>query len=400
MNKSCIVKKLINMRKFFIISTVPISLQFFKFQANCLKDNFEIVPVSSSGEIFELFCNQYKLKGFNIEMSRKINVLKDIVSLFNLIVLFIREKPTVVHSITPKAGLLSMIAARIACVPVRIHTFTGLIFPSKKGFLQKILILMDMITCFCANKIIPEGEGVRNDLLKYNITKKPLSVVGYGNVNGIDTSYFSRDQISTDSLRELENQYGINDADFVLLFVGRLVGDKGINELVSAFKEISINRSNIKLLLVGPRENELDPLNKDTINEIEKNDNIIETGWQTDVRPFMAISDLLVFPSYREGFPNVVMQAGAMGLASIVTNINGSNEIIVDGENGLIIPSKNIIALKEAIELLISDEIKRKKFADNARNMIQKRYEQQFVWNELLKMYCEELDKNEIKHSL
>ncbi|MCT4672044.1 MAG: glycosyltransferase family 4 protein [Prolixibacteraceae bacterium] len=388
------------MKKMFIVSTVPMSFQFLKFQATCLTSSFEIVPVSSSGEKFELFCNQYGLKGFNVEMSRKINVLKDIVSLLNLIVLFIREKPTVVHSITPKAGLLSMIAARIACVPIRIHTFTGLVFPSKKGLLQKILILMDKITCFCANKIIPEGQGVRNDLLKYDITNKPLNVVGYGNVNGIDTSYFSRDQISIDSLRELESQYGINDADFVLLFVGRLVGDKGINELVSAFKEISINRSNIKLLLVGPRENDLDPLNKVTINEIEKNDNIIEAGWQTDVRPFMAISDLFVFPSYREGFPNVVMQAGAMGLASIVTNINGSNEIIVDGENGLMISSKNIVALKEAIELLISDEIKRRKIEDNARNMIQKRYEQQFVWNELLKMYREELDKNGIKHSL
>ena len=127
----------------------------------------------------------------------------------------------------------------------------------------------------------------------------------------------------------------IDSDDFVFIFVGRLVTDKGINELISAFDDISHRNRKVKLLLVGNRESELDPLKKETLEIISKNSNIIEVGYQPDVRPYFAISDVLVFPSYREGFPNVVMQAGAMGLASIVTDINGCNEIIINDTNGV-----------------------------------------------------------------
>jgi glycosyltransferase involved in cell wall biosynthesis len=213
----------------------------------------------------------------------------------------------------------------------------------------------------------------------------------------------------------LQHDLGISDNDFVFVFVGRLVGDKGINELVSAFKKLksqkskvenneskleSQNRkgehqngnlfhkaSNSKLLLVGPFESELDPLEQETLDEIAFNTDIISVGFQKDVRPYLGISDCLVFPSYREGFPNVVLQAGAMGLPSIVTNINGSNEIITDGQNGVIVPVKNTNALQEAMLKMMCNLFFYNELQGNARALIVSRYEQKVVWEALLEEY-------------
>jgi glycosyltransferase involved in cell wall biosynthesis len=304
--------------------------------------------------------------------------------------LFKKEKPQIVHSITPKAGLLSMLAAKLAGVPVRMHTFTGLIFPTKKGFLQQLLIAMDRLLCKAATHIYPEGLGVRNDLIHYKITSKPLKILANGNVNGIDAEYFSKEQVSNTEQEVVRNELGICENDFVFIFVGRLVGDKGINELVRAFSQLTLSSSEVehiltkgelKLLLVGPLESQLDPLQPETLQNMTKNENIISVGFQLDVRLYYSIADCLVFPSYREGFPNVVLQAGAMGLPAIVTDINGSNEIIMDGKNGIIIPSQNTIVLQEAMSKLISKEVLFTQLQQNARKMIVSRYEQKVVWN-------------------
>jgi glycosyltransferase involved in cell wall biosynthesis len=291
-----------------------------------------------------------------------------------------------VHSITPKAGLLTMTAGFFAGVPIRIHTFTGLIFPSKTGLLKQLLILMDKLLCKFATHIYPEGNGVKQDLIDFGITSKPLKVIANGNVNGIDTDYFNKKNLSELENQTLKNTLGINSDDFVFIFVGRLVGDKGINELIAAFK-IFNTADNIKLLLVGPLEQELDPLSKDTLQEIKANKNIISVGFQKEVRSYFAIADALVFPSYREGFPNVVLQAGAMNLPCIVTDINGSNEIIVDGINGVIIPTKNSVALFEAMDKLKNEHAFKEKLQKNTREMIVSRFEQKFVWESLLEEY-------------
>jgi len=218
-----------------------------------------------------------------------------------------------------------------------------------------------------------------------------------GNVNGIDLNYFSQSQVSIEQKKQLQQELGIIlPNDFVFIFVGRLVGDKGINELISAFSQLETPNS--KLLLVGPFEPELDPLQPETLKVIESHPNIISVGFQSDVRPYLAISNCLVFPSYREGFPNVVLQAGAMGLPSIVTDINGCNEIVVEGQNGTIIPVKNVAALVEAMQKMCSDKAYYEQLQQNARVMIQSRYEQQVVWEALLAEYNSLLAKyNSIK---
>lgn len=375
-----------DLKKIIRTSTVAMSLDFLlKGQLAFLNQYFEVIAVSGEDEHLRAVAQREEVRTIPLQMQRTISPLKDLVSLWQLYWLFKKEQPQIVHSITPKAGLLSMIAAKLAGVPVRIHTFTGLIFPSKKGVLQRLLIAMDRVLCYCATQVYPEGEGVRNDLIHYKITSKPLKVIASGNVNGIDTAYFSKEQVSCQEQQKLKKELGINENDFVFIFVGRLVGDKGINELVSAFSQLPT--SNSRLLLVGPLESDLDPLYAETLKEIENNSNIISVGFQNDARLYYSISDCLVFPSYREGFPNVVLQAGAMGLPAIVTDINGSNEIIMDGENGIIVPPKNVAALYQAMLKMVEDKELYLQLQSNSRNKIVSRYEQQLVWEAVLEEY-------------
>lgn len=372
--------------KLFRISTVPSSLNvLLRGQLAFLKKHFELTAVSGAGKNLEEVREREKVKTHAIEMKRKISPLSDLISLIKLYFYFRREKPLIVHSITPKAGLLSMMAAKMAGVPIRMHTFTGLIFPTKTGPTQSVLIAMDKLLCACATNIYPEGNGVKNDLESYGITQKPLKILANGNVNGINMDHYDPKKVDCEQRRWLRQSLKIDPDDFVFVFVGRLVGDKGINELVRAFGELNVSR--VKLLLVGPFDSDHDPLYSDTLKKIEECPDIILTGFQKDVRPYFAISDALAFPSYREGFPNVVIQAGAMELPAIVTNINGCNEIIQEGLNGTIIPPKNVEALKRAMLRMYTDREYLLSLKKNARPMIASRYEQSLVWEALLKEY-------------
>ncbi|MGC5743535.1 glycosyltransferase family 4 protein [Chryseobacterium sp. NFX27] len=372
-------------------STIPLSLNvLLKGQLKFLSEFYDIVGISSEGQLLDEVKQREGIKTIEVNMERGISPLKDLTSLYKLYKVLKREKPVIVHSMTPKAGLLTMLSGKMAGVPIRIHTFTGLIFPTRKGMTQKLLISMDKLLCSAATHIYPEGEGVRKDLINYKITSKSLKVIGNGNVNGIDLKHFSPDQVTEEQKTLLKKELNIEEEDFVFVFVGRLVGDKGINELVKAFSQINKKENSqrhSKLLLVGPLEQELDPLHPDTLEEIENNPDIISVGFQKDVRPYFAISDALAFPSYREGFPNVVMQAGAMELPSIVSDINGCNEIIIENQNGVIVPVKNSEKLGEAMERMKSDTDYYQKLKMNARPMIESRYEQSVIWDALLSEY-------------
>lgn len=376
-------------QKLIRTSTVPESVNgLLKGQLKMLNQQFEVVAVSGYNEQLIEVGTREGVRIEGVSMQRHISLLNDLKSLINLYKLFRKEKPDIVHSITPKAGLLSMLAAKAAGVPIRMHTFTGLVFPTRTGFMQKLLINMDRLLCRAATNIYPEGNGVKEDLINYKITNKPLKVLANGNVNGIDLDYFTPKAVTEDTGTKLKNELAISDNDFVFVFIGRLVGDKGINELISAFDNIKgKTKKNVKLVLVGPYESDLDPLLPETLDIIDRNKSIIAVGYQKDVRPYLAISDALAFASYREGFPNVVLQAGAMGLPAIVTDINGCNEIIVDGKNGLIIPSKDEKALLDAMITIVDDEELYSRLKQNARPMIESKYEQSMVWEALLEEY-------------
>lgn len=371
------------LQKLFRISTIPDSLEILlKGQLKMLSEYYEVVAVSSPGEKMKVLEEREGVRTVSIPMERRISLVKDFISLLRLIVLFAKERPDMVHSITPKAGLLSMLAAWITRVPVRMHTFTGLVFPTATGKMQKLLIAMDRLTCFCATHINPEGEGVKRDLVNYNITSKPLHIIANGNVNGIDLEYFDK----TPEVVEKACSYK-KEETFTFCFVGRMVRDKGINELVHSFLRLYQKDERVRLLLVGPFEKELDPVLPEVEEHILHHPGICYMGYQNDVRPFLVASDALVFPSYREGFPNVVIQAGAMGLPAIVTDINGCNEIVLSDLNGVIIPSKDEQALYESMKYFASHPVEVERMAANARPLIASRYEQRIVWNALLDEY-------------
>ena len=353
-------------------STVPGSLNTFcKGLLTELKEDYEVVALSSPGEELDELGEREQVKTIAVPMQRQISPLKDLVSLWKIYRAFRREKPQMVHSMTPKAGLLCMMAAWLARVPVRVHTFTGLVFPTAKGLKQKMLIMTDRITCACATHIIPEGRGVKHDLLKYKITGKPLKVLGYGNVMGINLEHYRSE---TTARKKMEA-----DDTFSFLFIGRLVGDKGINELAHAFCRLCKKYEQVRLVLVGGYESDLDPLKPDTLRLIQETPQIMAVGVQKDVRPWFETADALVFPSYREGFPNVVIEAGAMGVPSIVTDINGSREIIREGLNGRIIPSQDEESLYQAMEWMVNHPLACIEMAGRARKMVEDRYEQDFV---------------------
>ena len=369
--------------KLFRISTIPNSLAgLLKGQLKMLNEQYEVIAVSSPGKAIAVLREREGVRTIEVPMERRISLVKDFISLLRMIRVFAKERPYMIHSITPKAGMISMLAGWITRVPIRMHTFTGLVFPTATGFKKKLLIAMDRLTCACATHIIPEGEGVKRDLMTYRITKKPLRVIANGNVNGVDLTYFNR----TDEVMKQAAAYRQEEC-FTFCFVGRMVRDKGINELISTFIRLHKQYPQARLLLVGPFEKELDPVLPDIEKAIQEHPAIRFVGLQPDVRPFLAASDALVFPSYREGFPNVVLQAGAMGLPSIVTDINGCNEIIRPNENGMIIPPKDEEALYQAMEIFLLHPEEVQRMAGKARPLIASRYDQKIVWEALLKEY-------------
>ena len=372
-------------KKIIRTSTVSTSLNTFcRGTLRRLAQTYDVVAVSTPDAELDEMAEREGIRVIGVPMRRPIAPLRDIVSLWRLIRVFRRERPTMVHSITPKAGLLSMIAAWICHVPVRLHTFTGLVFPTATGLKQRILMLTDRITCACATHIVPEGEGVKADLINYNITRKPLQVLGYGNVRGIDLNHYRR------SPEVMTAAQSISRSDvFTFVFVGRVVRDKGINELVEAFVRLHQAEPATRLILVGRFEDNLDPVSGKTRLAIERCDAIEAVGSQSDVRPWLAAADALVFPSYREGFPNVVIEAGALDLPSIVTDINGSREIIVHGKNGVIVPPRNAQALLQAMTQFVQNLQATQAMAANARQMIASRFEKSFVEQCLIDYYKE-----------
>ncbi|NGM63405.1 glycosyltransferase family 4 protein [Sphingobacterium sp. SGG-5] len=350
------------------------------------ENGFEVLGVSSAGRELEEVRVDEGIRVVDLEMTRTISPLRDLKALWQFYRLCKREKPTIVHSHTPKAGIVGMLGAKLAGVPIRLHTVAGLPLMEATGVKRKVLDFVEKLTYGCATKVYPNAKGLYDFIVRNTYTSNnKLQVIANGSSNGIDTSFFSAERISVQQKEALKSQLGIHEGDFVFIFVGRLVGDKGINELVAAFKGLHVPQA--KLLLVGGAEAELDPLQPETLGEIESNPNIIVVGFQKDVRPYFSVSQALVFPSYREGFPNVVMQAGAMGLPGIVSDINGCNEIIIEGQNGTIIPVKNAEAIQKAMLKWSTDRGYYESLRVQARAGIVGRYEQAVVWRALLEEY-------------
>lgn len=356
-------------------------------QLKFMSSYYDVVAVTSGGPIYDKMLEEQEVRGYVVPFTRKtFSIGADIKAFFKLIKIFKKEKPFIVHSHTSKDGLLCMVAAWFCRVPHRLYTIAGL--ADLGGIRGRLLNLAEWVTFACATGIYPNSKNMMDIYLKKGLFKaSKAKVLLNGSSNGIDVDFFSEKQIPQENVTSIRNQFNCKPETLMFVFIGRVTGDKGVNELIQAFGRLREEHVDAKLMIVGSYEKELDPVAPETHNEIETNENIVFAGYQSDVRPYILAADALILPSYREGMPNVVMQAGALNRPCIVTNINGSNEIIIEGKNGNIVPRKDTQALYQMMRAYCKDRNKVKEMGRNARELIVTRYRRQDLWDALLKEY-------------
>ena len=374
------------------ISTVPLSLhKLLKGQMRYMQENgFLVHLVSSPGPEINAVIESEGCGLSTISMTRNITPVRDLISMIRLWLLFFKLKPAIIHTHTPKAGLLGLLAASLAGVPIKLHTIAGLPWMESKGVKKKILKQVERLTISLSTRVHVNSQQLLNFMRFEGLDPKPskLKLIGHGSSNGIDSDYYSRANVSFEQIDALRKVAKPGTNAFVWLFVGRLVGDKGIVELIEAFLHVQTQYHDDQLWLVGPFENK-DRLKPSLLQTINDNNNIIAWGYCDEVRPFFAAANALVFPSYREGFPNVPMQAAAMECPMILSDINGCNEIVENNVNGMLVPVKNPDSLADAMLFIRNNPDLRKYFADNSLAIIKKKYSNRAIWRLLEEEYNE-----------
>ena len=365
-------------KRFYITTTAARTLKFFTGQPRIWKQNFDVCAIAGEKERLIAFANEEGIGYRYIPMRREISFLSDCICLFRFIWLFLTERPYVVHGNTPKASLLSMLAAWMTRRPVRIYMCHGLRYQTAQGKLLKILKSMEWISCHCATKVIGVSKGVVEQLVKDGLCPKDKAcIVGFGTAGGIDTDQFSRDAIQ--DIPDVRKDLGIPTEAFVFCFIGRIVKDKGINELVSAFVRLMSENSKTYLLLIGSQEDENDPIGPETQRLIDTNTQIMALGRKNDVRPYLRTSNAVVLPSYREGVGQVLLEANAMGVPCIASDIIGPRDVIEQGKNGELIEAQNADDLYRKMADWVNAPERVKDMADNCRNYILERFSSKSV---------------------
>lgn len=374
-------------KKLVIVTTVPMSFSFFKGLLRFLSEYFNVCIVSSERVQLERIAANEGVKSHYIPIKRPIFLVKDFISLLHFIIFLCKYRPSIVHGNTPKGGLLSMISSYICRVPVRIYMCHGLRYQGETGWMKWLLQKTETLSCSCATKVICVSYGVKQKLINDKICdRKKAVVVNNGSPAGIDVEYYDPKETSKAraNMREILN---IPHDAFTFIYVGRIVSDKGIDELVAAFVKLNKIYKSIYLILVGEEEPDIDPLSINSIDEIKNHPHICTVGYQIDVRPYLACADAFVFPSHREGFGMSLIEAGAMGLPCISADIIGCNEIIISGINGELVPSKNTNALFCCMKRWVENPKMIADMASNARRLVIDRYNQPDMWNALKDEY-------------
>jgi glycosyltransferase involved in cell wall biosynthesis len=370
------------MKKIIIISTVPISLAFLiKGLPKYLSRFYDVKLVSSSSPLNHEISEYEGIKIKAIEMTRQITPIQDLKALYKLYKYISYENPNIVYTFTPKAGLLGMAASFLTRVPVRIHNVVGLPMMEANGVKLIVLKFIEKLTYFLSTKVFCNSFGLQK-YINNNLTSLPITVVGQGSINGVDTEYFKNKHNKEEEL-EVKNTYNISKDDFVITFIGRLVKDKGINELVESFIILLKKYPNLKLLLVGVYEDNLYKIDKETEQLINESNAIITAGFQQDTRKFLSITDLFTLPSYREGLSNALIEAGSFGVPLLATDIIGNNEVIENNVTGLLVKMKDVSSLTNGIEKFITDKKFYSYIKNNVRDEIIKKYNQNYFWKEL-----------------
>jgi glycosyltransferase involved in cell wall biosynthesis len=380
----------IKYKKLIRITTVPMALRYLlPGQMQFMQQNgFDVLMISADGaELSEVIKNE-QCRHIIVPMTRKITPVQDLKCLIRLIKVFKQEKPDIVHTHTPKAGLLGMLAAKICGVKVRIHTVAGMPLMVEKGFKLQLLKFIEKLTYKAANQVWPNSNSLYNYIVdnKFAALKK-VKIIGKGSTNGINIKRFNKAVLDAVVLNQVKNSIGYAPQFTYLLCIGRLVADKGIVELVNVFSALQKKQADLKLIVVGDYEQELDPLPATITQQIQTNANIIHIKWTQHVEYFMHIANYFVFPSHREGFPNVLLQAGAMQLPIICSRITGNVDIVSDKQTGLIFDAANETQMGQQIEYAINHPDEMKAMAASLQQIIKKDYERENIWQNILSAY-------------
>lgn len=349
---------------------------------------YDIHVVCSPSEELKDYAKQQGFKYKEIPVLRKISLMQDLKSVWQIFRYIRKNQIDIVSGHTPKGGLLAMIAAFLAGTKIRIYFRHGLVYETSKGLKRYLLITVDRLASLLATKIVCVSPSVYRRSLEdgLNPASKQL-VLAHGTCNGIDIHRFSKDAINELGLINLRNKYGISDKDFVIGFSGRLVRDKGIVELVDAFQEIHKKYPNTKLLLVGMLETR-DAVPVSVVQKIQSDSNIIYTGYvvNSTIEYYYALMQVFVLPSYREGFPTSVLEASAMGLPIITTQVTGCIDSILPNETGIFVQHDSH-ELEFAIERFITNPEYARKMGVQGRSFVVHNFEEHIVWNEIEKLY-------------
>lgn len=344
--------------------------------------------ICSPSKELELYSISHHFKYKEIPILRSISIWKDIIAVINICKYIHQNKIDIATGHTPKGGLVAMIASYIMRVRIRIYFRHGLVYETSKGLKRYLLISMDRLAALLATKVICVSPSVYKKSLsdKLNTEKKQI-LLSKGTCNGIDINKFYLQHIENSTIHELKKQIGIKQDDFVIGYVGRLVKDKGITELIDAFKSIQKSYQNTKLLLVGMLEKR-DALPIEITKEIQCNPSIICTGYVNNqmIQNYYGLMSLFVLLSYREGFPTSVLEASSMELPVITTKATGCIDSIIEGKTGVFV-SHNKDCIINAIKNYIESKQLCLQHGKFGREFVENNFEQSIIWEEIEKLY-------------
>ncbi|NJR14317.1 MAG: glycosyltransferase family 4 protein [Calothrix sp. CSU_2_0] len=374
-----------NKIKLLHITTVPETFSFFQGQIAYMKaQGYDIHALSSPGEWLGKIGDREKIPMYGVEMPRRITPLKDIVAILQIYKQIRSINPEIVHSHTPKGGLLGTIAAWLAQVPIRVYHIRGLPMMTATGYKRLLLSWSEKVSCLLAHKVICVSHSIREVAINEGLCPpEKITVLLGGSSNGVDAlGRFNPANLEPQTRQQIRKKYGIPNDAVVLGFVGRLVRDKGIEELVTAWQTLRQEFPNLHLLIVGYFEPQ-DPISNPTKKSLQTDSRIHLTGEEDDTPPFYAAMDVFALPTYREGFPNVPLESAAMGLPVVATQIPGCIDAVQDGVTGTLVPSQDAQALAFAIRNYLVNPQLRWQHGSAGRDRALRDFAQEAIWNAL-----------------
>lgn len=374
--------------------TIANSVGLMRGQLSYLnKSGFDVTVIASPGEKLEKAKVEEDVNIKGINMERTISPFKDIISLIKIIIYFLKIKPDICNSGTPKAGLLGMLAAWFTRVPIKVYTIRGLPFEGFKGLKRRILILTEKIACACADKVICISPSIERIAIEYKLTTSDKTIVfGEGSSNGLQLERFEKSEKVEYEIEKIKKKYDLNKYNFIIGYVGRINNFKGIKELVLAFENLQQKYKGIALLMVGQREKK-DAISNDISQRMLNNPNIIEVGRVDNPVPYYYIMDVLAFPTYREGFGNVSIEAQATGTPVVTTNATGAVDTVVNNQTGFIINVGEVQTLEKAIEKFLEHPELIDQMGKAGRKRVEEKFDSKIIWNGIESLYKEQLDR-------